>query len=110
MIQKYSSNYVFYPGNGILRFGIIVVDNDIVIDIIDTGGQIKEIASLEFYSGLIVVGNITMQSFNSLRIEEASFADFFSNVTISKKSILHLENLDFFNKRLQSNTSVRKIL
>lgn len=110
MIRKYSSNYVFSPERGILPFGIVVVDDDVVINIIDTGGVMKEIAGLEFYSGFIVVGDIDSSSFDSLRAKKVSLNLFFKNVKILNKSIFHLDNLDFSNKRLKAGTIFKRIL
>jgi len=110
MIKKYSSNYVFSPGKGIMAFGIVVVEDTIVIDIIDTNGEIREIAGLEFYSGYIIVGDIEKACFNNLRANNASFDQLFTEVNTSYRSILHIDKLDFQTKRLQSSTVLKKIL
>jgi len=56
-VRKISATYIF-PGNQPpLKNGILVcTDNGKIIELIDTGGQLKEEAGLEQYSGIVVPG------------------------------------------------------
>jgi cytosine/adenosine deaminase-related metal-dependent hydrolase len=56
-VRKISATYIF-PGNRApLKNGILVCsDNGKIIELIDTGGQLKEEAGLEQYSGILVPG------------------------------------------------------
>jgi len=55
-MKKISAPYIF-TGKEVLKNGIIELDdNSEIINIIDTKGQVKEDASLEYYSGVIVPG------------------------------------------------------
>jgi len=56
-VRKIAATWVF-PGNQPpLKNGILVCENDgTVMDLIDTGGQLREQASLEYYSGILVPG------------------------------------------------------
>ncbi|MGB5988215.1 MAG: hypothetical protein WBG43_00520 [Marinifilaceae bacterium] len=110
MIKKYSSNYVFSPDKGIMSFGIVVVEDATVTDIIDINGEIREIAGLEFYSGYLIIGDIEKDCFNNLRVNNASFEQLFTEVKTSYRSLLHIDKLDFQARRLQSNTVLKKIL
>ena len=57
-MRKISANYIF-TGKQVLKNGIIEIDNNgKIIDVIDTNGNLREEASLEFYSGVIVPGFI----------------------------------------------------
>ncbi|SHK01715.1 Cytosine/adenosine deaminase [Tangfeifania diversioriginum] len=58
-MRKISATYIF-PGNRPpLKNGILVcADNGKIIELIDTGGQLKEEAGLEHYSGILVPGFI----------------------------------------------------
>lgn len=56
-MKKFSANYILLPGKRILKNGIIITDDDgRIIEVIDTKGQLREIASLEFHNGVIVPG------------------------------------------------------
>ena len=56
-MRKISANYIFPVSSAPLKNGIIVLDDaNKIIDVIDTGGKVKEIQNLQFYSGLIVPG------------------------------------------------------
>ncbi len=56
-MRKLTANYIFTLDGKPLKNGIITVDNSgKIIDIIDTNGEIKEIAGLEYYNGVIVPG------------------------------------------------------
>lgn len=56
-MKKYSANYIFPVSSKPLKNGIVVVDdNGYIVDLIDTKGQLREIAGLEFYNGVIVPG------------------------------------------------------
>lgn len=56
-MRKIAATWVF-PGNQPpLKNGILVCENDgTVMDLIDTGGQLREQAGLEYYSGILVPG------------------------------------------------------
>jgi cytosine/adenosine deaminase-related metal-dependent hydrolase len=56
-VRKISATYIF-PGNQPpLKNGILICEDDgTVLDLIDTGGQLREQAGLEQYSGILVPG------------------------------------------------------
>ncbi|MBN2597023.1 amidohydrolase family protein [Labilibaculum sp.] len=91
-MRKIAANYIFPVIATPLKNGIIVLDeNNYIVDIIDTKGQIKEIQNLEFYSGIIVPGFVdvfTLLSFSSFSgkdFEDCLHDDFGSAL---KKSLL----------------------
>jgi len=56
-MRKISANYIYTSSGKVLNKGIIVVDSfGKIIDIVDTKGDLREIAGLEFYSGILVPG------------------------------------------------------
>ncbi len=58
-MRKISAHYVFPVTSRPLKNGILILDNNgEIIDIIDTYGQLREEASLEFYNGILVPGFI----------------------------------------------------
>lgn len=56
-MRKISATYIF-PGNRPpLKNGILICEEDgTILDLIDTGGQLREQAALEYYSGILVPG------------------------------------------------------
>ena len=56
-MRKFSAHFIF-TGNGVvLEKGIIVVnDNGMVTDLIDTKGELTEMANVEFYNGVLIPG------------------------------------------------------
>jgi len=58
-VRKISANYIFPVSSKPLKNGIIEIDNTgKITNIIDTKGDLKEIAGLEFYNGILVPGFI----------------------------------------------------
>jgi len=56
-MRRLSANYIFPGDKPPLKNGIIHVDDDgTILDVIDTGGNLREEASLEFYNGIITPG------------------------------------------------------
>lgn len=65
-MRKITSNYIVSKTGDIIKNGIIIIDdNNIIIDIIDTKGVIKEIENLEYYSGIICPAFIDTMCFLS---------------------------------------------
>jgi hypothetical protein len=60
--RKLSSNFIFSSHIGFFKNGILVLDkNNTVVDLIDTGGDLREEANLEFYNGILSPGFINSQ-------------------------------------------------
>lgn len=56
-LRRISANYIFPISTPPLKNGIIELDdNNVVTNVIDTKGDIKEIEKLEFYNGILVPG------------------------------------------------------
>ncbi len=52
--RKITANYI-YTGNGTpLKNGILVLENNVIVDIINRQDDVQEIANLEFYGGMLV--------------------------------------------------------
>lgn len=63
MIRKISAHYIFPVSGPALKYGIIICSKDGEIqNVIDTGGIIREMASLEFYDGILVPGFIKKEN------------------------------------------------
>jgi aminodeoxyfutalosine deaminase len=59
MIRKISAHYIYPIHTPPLKNGIVVIDNEgVIIDLIDTGGVLRESEKLEFYDGIITPGFI----------------------------------------------------
>lgn len=53
-MRKIAANYIFLPGFPLTKNGYVVLPDAGPAEVVNTGGQIREIAGLEFYGGLIV--------------------------------------------------------
>jgi len=57
MSRLLSANYIFPVSSEPLKNGIIEIDDGgIILNVIDTHGQLKESANIEFYNGILVPG------------------------------------------------------
>lgn len=54
MKRKIAANYIFLPGFRLVKNGYVVWEDGQGVEVVDTGGQIREIQGLEFYGGMIV--------------------------------------------------------
>lgn len=56
-MHRFSANYIFPICKPPIKNGIIVIDDDgTIIEVIDPKGNIEELASMEFYNGVLVPG------------------------------------------------------
>ena len=51
--RKIAANYLFLPGYPLIKNGYVVLTPS-ERTVVDTGGQLREIAGLEFYGGMLV--------------------------------------------------------
>ena len=55
-MRRIAANYI-YTCKQILKNGVLHIDDDgVVVDVIDTGGNLKESQGIEFYNGVIIPG------------------------------------------------------
>ena len=56
-MRKIAASYIMPVSSPLLKNGIVVIDDEgVVLEIIDTGGRLKESSRLEFYNGLLTPG------------------------------------------------------
>lgn len=56
-MRKFAANYVLSESGGLLKNGIVIAEDDgSVLEYIDTGGKLEEIARLIFYNGILMGG------------------------------------------------------
>ncbi|RUT77707.1 amidohydrolase family protein [Ancylomarina longa] len=78
-MRKISANYIFPVISDPLKNGILILDDDNkILDIIDTGGKIKEIQDLEFYNGILIPGFV--DAFNLLSWPDFNKEDFLATL------------------------------
>ncbi len=53
-MRKIAANYLFLPGFPLLRQGYVVWEDGAIREVVDTGGELREIQGLEFYGGMLV--------------------------------------------------------
>jgi hypothetical protein len=62
MIRKISAHYVFPMSGAVVKYGIVVCHDDGEIqEVVNPGGRVREIASLEFYDGILIPGFVKAQ-------------------------------------------------
>lgn len=64
--RKIAANYIYWPDVPLVKNGYLELLSSGLARVVDTGGEIKEMAGLEFYGGLLVpdwvareIGNFT---------------------------------------------------
>lgn len=56
-MRRLSANYIFTNSGKPLKNGVVELSDDgIITNVIDTGGDLHEIANLEFYNGILIPG------------------------------------------------------
>ena len=56
-MRKISATYIFPVNRAPLKNGILMYEDDgTILDLVETGGKLEEIAGLEYYSGILVPG------------------------------------------------------
>lgn len=134
-MRKISANYIFPVTGKPLKNGILIVDKEgTIVDLIDTGGNLKEEENLEFYNGILVPGFINaFCNFEELRTisahqPEISVNELFSWAIFNGAKALKMdktlgsfekgknpginliENFDFKKMRLTGNSTVRSLV
>ena len=84
-IRKIAANYIYWPGSTLVKNGYVEISASQEVKVVDTGGQMKEIAGLEFYGGLIVPDYI--YGFEDLFLPEAKMLPFLEQLFALKGSI-----------------------
>lgn len=57
-MRKIAANYICLPGFPLVKNGYVILEQGRVKEVVDTGGQIREIQGLEFYGGMIVAAYV----------------------------------------------------
>ena len=86
-MPRFSAHYIFTGNGTILEKGIVVLtDQGVVADIIDTNGHFEESAGVEFYSGVIIPGfvnahcHLELSHLRSTFREKSGLPEFLKNV------------------------------
>jgi len=88
MSRKISAHYVFPISSEPIKNGIIELDESgVIINIINPGKEIKEIAGVEFYSGILVPGfvnahcHIELSHLKGVVVEETGLHNFITQIS-----------------------------
>lgn len=104
-MRKISANYIFPVTGKALKNGIIVLDsNNVITELIDTGGNLKETANLEFYNGILVPGfvnchcHLELSHLKGKFQEKKGLPNFISQVNSQRNT-----NLDIIYEKIQNS-------
>ena len=104
-MRKISANYIFPVSSKPLKNGIIVLDsNNTITEIIDTGGNLKEIAKLEYYNGILVPGfvnshcHLELSHLKGKFQEKKGLPNFISQINTQRKT-----ELDIIHQEIQNS-------
>ncbi len=87
-MRKFAANYVISESGELLKNGILMAEDDgFVLEYIDTEGQLREIARLEFHNGMLLGGFVFVKVHES--ISAADFDPRFSSLILPEISGLH---------------------
>ena len=56
-MRKIAATYIYVQNSVFLKNSYLLLDNGIIIDIVDTKGNLEEQAGMEHYSGMLVPSN-----------------------------------------------------
>lgn len=109
-MRKIASNYIYLPHYPLIKNGYVVWDGAQIVDVVDTGGCMKEIQGLEFYGGLIVAGYVMGAQFEGngyiLPVVRAAYAG--NNSPVKRLAII--EGADLVNFKWQPAAKIRFLL
>lgn len=113
-MRRLTANYIYTPEKGFLRFGIFVLDDkNNVVEVIDTKGQMQEMHSMEFHSGLLVNCRINNDDLLKYKSSQAGELSNILNELINEKSAVGfsiLSDIDFAAFSLKNTSSARVII
>lgn len=90
MIRKISAHYVFPINRPPVKFGIICFsETGEIVEVIDNNGSFKEIASLEFFDGILVPGFVPLTDETDRFIFESLKTRIIQNPSLSLEKELH---------------------
>lgn len=102
-MRKIAANFIFPVSKAPIKNGIIIVEDDgTIIDLIDNGGKLPEIAGLEFYNGIITPGFINAHCHIELSYLKNKFSnlnglpDFIKKI-LSQRSAIPENLMDIIN-------------
>lgn len=110
-MRKIGANYILLPGYPLVKYGYVLLSEAGIVDVVDTGGMMKEIQGLEFYGGMIVAGDVTV---SSLRVNPGdSFLPLLDNVYEQRSSdntgLALVEGADLTAFVFLKGTTIKKI-
>jgi cytosine/adenosine deaminase-related metal-dependent hydrolase len=86
-MRKLSAHYIITGVGVILTKGIIILDNDgTVLEIVDTKGELNEMANVEFYNGVLIPGfvnahcHLELSHLKAISPEKTGLPGFLKNV------------------------------
>lgn len=109
-MRKIAANYIFLPGFPLIKNGYVELDGVEVCRVVDTGGEMKEIAGLEFYGGMIVPSYVAIPE-NDMPSELLVWLEeLYHRRGKAYRGINIIEGADLIQFRLLKNSRVRMLV
>ncbi|MCK4663436.1 MAG: amidohydrolase family protein [Bacteroidales bacterium] len=109
-MRKLSANYIFPVTSKPLKNGILVIDDyGKIIELIDTNGELKETANLEFYNGILVPGfinthcHIELSFFKGEINKHKGLTDFIKDVVKKREILKNEKSIENADKEMMNN-------
>ncbi len=95
-MRKISAQYIFPVTSKPLKRGILVFDDTgVITDIIDTNGNLKESAGVEFYDGVIVPGFVNSHCHLELSYLKGKIRKNIGHIEFIKKIVENINSVEF---------------
>lgn len=93
-MKKFAANYVISESGSLLKNGILIANNDgTVVEIIDTKGDLDEMAQLTFHNGILMANNSFIRK-DAVISRESELSQFVSLKTNSFPQLTVFEIID----------------
>ena len=110
-MRKFAANYIISDTGIFLKNGILIAEeNGTVLRYIDTADDLKEIAGLTFYNGILMTGFVFLQSNAPIESSESDSPIYALVMRLTKElSLLSMHNLIDLGKKVQEQFPEMKI-
>lgn len=108
-IRKIAANYIFWPGYPLVKNAYLTWKESGETEIIDTGGEIREIQGLEFYGGMLVPAYVMQYKhlFDTGRELLSVLENIYARESASVSGVAIIEGADLKQMCWRENADIR---